>query len=97
MVRFSTVRFVKKAMRLLSIEFNIKMIDHTCFFQYKYFSGDNNRLIIHELQATIKLFKLMSHNDKTVQRNATMAFGALSGNGTNLSYRIYEFSLSVVF
>jgi hypothetical protein len=41
--------------------------------------GDNNKLIVHELGATAKLNELLNHEDRTIQRNATMAFGLLSG------------------
>lgn len=47
--------------------------------------GDNNRLAVHQLNATMKLFKLTNHEDRTVQRNATMAFSVLSGNSNNFN------------
>jgi hypothetical protein len=53
------------------------------FFNFKIISfqkGDNNRLAVHQLNATMKLFKLISHEDRTVQRNSAMAFSVLSGN-----------------
>jgi len=43
--------------------------------------GDTNVLNVHELGATPKIFNLLSHEDRLVQRNATMVFGILSGNG----------------
>ena len=43
--------------------------------------GDNNKLIVHELGATAKLNELLNHEDRSIQRNATMAFGILSSCG----------------
>lgn len=40
--------------------------------------GDNNKLKIHNLRGTEKIFFLTSHEDKIIQRNATMVFGILS-------------------
>ena len=42
--------------------------------------SDNNKLMVHELGATGKLFNLMSHEERVIVRNATMAFGILSGH-----------------
>ena len=42
--------------------------------------SDNNRLIVHELGATAKLFALISHEERVISRNATMAFGTLSAH-----------------
>ncbi len=40
--------------------------------------NDQNKLMVHELGATAKLYELLNHEDRQVQRNATMAFGLLS-------------------
>lgn len=42
--------------------------------------SDNNKLIVHELGATEKIFNLISHEERVVQRNATMALGLLSSH-----------------
>ena len=44
------------------------------------FKGDTNKLAVHELGGTPKLFALTSHEERTIQRNATMAFGLLSAH-----------------
>jgi hypothetical protein len=36
--------------------------------------------MVHELGATGKLYTLMSHEERVIVRNATMAFGLLSGH-----------------
>lgn len=43
--------------------------------------SDNNKLAVHELGATNKLYSLLNHEERVIQRNATMAFGLLSAHG----------------
>lgn len=45
-----------------------------------FFKGDGNKLIVHELNATQKIFALTNHEERVIQRNATMALGVLSSN-----------------
>lgn len=42
--------------------------------------SDNNRLQVHQLNATMKLYNLINHEDRIVQRNACMAFALLTNN-----------------
>ena len=49
------------------------------------FIGDANKLIVHELGATSKIFALTSHEERVIQRNATMAFGLMSSH-RNLNF-----------
>jgi hypothetical protein len=42
--------------------------------------SENNKLIVHELGATPKIFALTSHEERAILRNATMAFGILSAH-----------------
>ena len=34
--------------------------------------------MVHDLGATAKIYELLNHEDRTIQRNATMVFGLLS-------------------
>jgi hypothetical protein len=52
--------------------------------------SDNNRLQIHQLGATGKIFKLVCHEERVIQRNATMVFGLLSANGKYIYYPIHS-------
>lgn len=42
--------------------------------------GDNNKLIVHELGASERVFNLIASEERVVQRNATMVFGLLSAH-----------------
>ena len=65
---------------------NIAKIDHmplNDWFQiiklvFEFLSGDNNKLLVHQLGATPTLFTLINHEERVIQRNATMVFGLLS-------------------
>lgn len=53
--------------------------------------SDQNKLMVHELGATAKLYELLSHEDRQVQRNSTMAFGLLSACCNYTFFQICNF------
>lgn len=57
-------------MRLLSMDELILLV----------MSGEENKATLLELGAVEPLTKLLTHEDKTVRRNATMIFGILASN-----------------
>jgi hypothetical protein len=59
-------------------------------FEILSYLGDSNKLAVHELGATPKLFALTSHEERTIQRNATMAFGLLSANSKSKFFNILK-------
>jgi hypothetical protein len=75
----SIFKFCEKSKLLFSVVHEHVFIK--IFSRLFCFKGDTNVLNVHELGATPKIFNLLSHEDRLVQRNATMVFGILSGNG----------------
>ena len=75
----SIFKFCEKSKLLFSVVHDHVFIK--IFSRLFCFKGDTNVLNVHELGATPKIFNLLSHEDRLVQRNATMVFGILSGNG----------------
>ena len=44
-------------------------------------SGDENKLILLEMDALKPITNLINHEDKVIRRFAVMAFGVMAGNG----------------
>lgn len=51
------------------------------FIVYLSISGDENRITLMGLGAVEPLSRLISHEDKSVRRNAFMALGIMASNG----------------
>ena len=48
-------------------------------------TGDENKKTLLDLNAHLLLFKLLTHEEKTVRRNATMALGVIASHRKNLT------------
>ncbi|CAF0799893.1 unnamed protein product [Brachionus calyciflorus] len=48
--------------------------------------SDGNKLAVHELGATPKIYSLINHEDRVIQRNSTMVFGLLSAHSEVRKY-----------
>jgi hypothetical protein len=64
-----------------------EIVQKACESLFKFCEkSDANKLTVHELGGTARLFSLTNHEERTVQRNATMAFGLLSAQSEIRKY-----------
>ena len=64
-----------------------EIVQKACESLFKFCEkSDANKLTVHELGGTARLFSLTNHEERTVQRNDTMAFGLLSAQSEIRKY-----------